>query len=126
MLEDLRSGRRFEVNGSRIRIGRGPNCEVRPPGVDQTLISRTHAEIYARSNGEAWVRDAHSVNGTFLNGRWVEREQRIKKRDQIAIGEDGPVLWVERLSVSAPGAPAPGWRRWLDWILPGRQQSLPS
>jgi pSer/pThr/pTyr-binding forkhead associated (FHA) protein/S1-C subfamily serine protease len=100
VLEEARSGQRFEAAGARIRIGRGVDCEVRPLGMDDELISRIHAEILLKDEGSVVVRDARSVNGTFLNGEYLEAEERLKEGDQIALGEEGPVLVVEKLSVS--------------------------
>jgi pSer/pThr/pTyr-binding forkhead associated (FHA) protein/S1-C subfamily serine protease len=102
VLEDARSGQRFEASGSRVRIGRGADCEVRPLGADDELISRTHAEIILKDAETVVVRDARSVNGTYLNGQYVEGELEIGQGDEITLGEEGPVLVVEKLRVSLP------------------------
>jgi pSer/pThr/pTyr-binding forkhead associated (FHA) protein len=39
------SGRRFEARGTRIRIGRGKECEVRPVDSGDAAVSRVHAEL---------------------------------------------------------------------------------
>jgi len=108
VLEEARSGQRFEAAGARIRIGRAADCEVRPLGLDDELISRIHAEILLKDDGSTVIRDARSVNGTFLNGEYLEREEKLKEGDQIALGEEGPVLVVEKLSVSLAPEKAAG------------------
>lgn len=108
VLEEARSGQRFEAAAARIRIGRGADCEVRPIGMDDQLISRIHSEILLKDDGSVVVRDARSVNGTYLNGEYLESEERLNEGDQIALGEEGPVLVVEKLSVSLAGKAAGG------------------
>jgi pSer/pThr/pTyr-binding forkhead associated (FHA) protein/S1-C subfamily serine protease len=103
VLEDANTGERYSAQGDLIRIGRGSDCEVRPLGADEQLISRRHADIVLTRDGAAVIRDARSVNGTFLNGRYLEGEEALQERDQIALGEEGPVLIVEELSVSSVG-----------------------
>ncbi|UCF19985.1 MAG: FHA domain-containing protein [Gemmatimonadota bacterium] len=116
---DMLSGRTYRASGQRIRIGRGVDCEIRPLGVDDELISRTHAEIYRRDDGAVVARDARSVNGTFINGRFIEGECELKKNDQIALGEEGPVLRVKRLAGGDRGARsgAGGLLKRLGWAV---------
>ena len=110
---DMLSSKMYEASAPRVRIGRGVGCEIRPLGVDNELISRTHAEIYLRDDGTIVVRDARSVNGTFINGYFIEGEAPLKRNDQIALGEEGPVLRVKRLSLSRHSTAASGakWAR---------------
>jgi S1-C subfamily serine protease/pSer/pThr/pTyr-binding forkhead associated (FHA) protein len=103
VLEDARSGARYEARAPRVRIGRGRECEIRPLGGDDQLLSRVHSEIELKTGGRIVVRDCHSANGTYLNGEYLECERELAQGDQIALGEDGPVLVVEKLSVSVSG-----------------------
>jgi pSer/pThr/pTyr-binding forkhead associated (FHA) protein/S1-C subfamily serine protease len=102
-LEDAKTGTRYSASGALIRIGRGSDCEIRPGGAADARISRHHAEVRLAADGAALVRDSRSVNGTFLNGRYLEGEQALQEGDQIALGEEGPVLIVEELTVSSAG-----------------------
>jgi pSer/pThr/pTyr-binding forkhead associated (FHA) protein/S1-C subfamily serine protease len=103
VFEDAGTGQRYPASGALIRIGRGSDCEVRPLGAEDELISRHHAEVALAGDGTAVVRDARSVNGTFLNGEYLEGERPLQEGDQIALGEEGPVLIVEELTVSSAG-----------------------
>ncbi len=103
VFEEAKTGRRYSASGAFIRIGRGSDCEVRPLGADDELISRHHAEITLAADGAALIRDARSVNGTFLNGKYLEGEKPLQEGDQIALGEEGPVLFVEELTLSSAG-----------------------
>jgi HD-GYP domain-containing protein (c-di-GMP phosphodiesterase class II) len=65
-------------------IGRMPSCDV---VIDDTSISRRHAEIFHTDSG--WVvRDIGSTNGTFLNGSRLGRiPQRLRQGDQLQPGK---------------------------------------
>jgi pSer/pThr/pTyr-binding forkhead associated (FHA) protein/S1-C subfamily serine protease len=99
------SGRRFEARGTRIRIGRGKECEVRPVDPSDSTVSRVHAELTAGPSGALALRDAGSKNGTRLNGEPVTRPTPVRLGDRIQLGPDGPVLIVEGMGTS-PGLPA--------------------
>jgi pSer/pThr/pTyr-binding forkhead associated (FHA) protein/S1-C subfamily serine protease len=102
-LEDAESGKRYRAQGAIIRIGRAGDCEVRPLATDEALISRRHSEIALTAEGGAVLRDARSVNGTFLNGEFLESERQLSEGDQIGLGDEGPVLIVLELEVSSAG-----------------------
>ena len=48
-------------------------------------MSRNHAVIDLRSNGECWIADKGSRNGTYVNGERLRRERLLKHRDKISI-----------------------------------------
>ena len=62
-------------------LGRHPYCEV---VLDHGAVSREHARI-SRSNGRYYVEDLHSRNGTWLNGKPVERKQPLFNGDVIRV-----------------------------------------
>src|SRR5438445_538787 len=39
------TGKRYEARGTRIRIGRGQECDIRPVDAADTIGSRVHAEL---------------------------------------------------------------------------------
>ena len=53
--------------------------------VDDRQVSRQHARITC-VNGEFWVEDLKSTNGTRLNGATVERH-KLSDNDQISVGD---------------------------------------
>ena len=84
-LLDASTGRRYEARGVRIRLGRGRECEVRPVGSSDTIVSRIHAELTVGSTSGLVVRDAGSTNGTFVNGRMVTQHD-LKNGDRLSLG----------------------------------------
>jgi pSer/pThr/pTyr-binding forkhead associated (FHA) protein len=111
-LLDAGTGRHYEARGVRIRIGRGPECEVQPVDAPESVVSRIHAELTVGPSGGLAVRDAGSRHGTFLNDEPVTTAVRVRLGDRITLGPGGPVLIVEGLGtapkmpvVRRPGAP---------------------
>ena len=71
-----------EAVGERTRIGRDPQNDI---VVDDTLVSRFHAELRARSDGRHELVDLGSRNGTFVNGRAVDRAI-LEELDLVSAG----------------------------------------
>src|SRR3989475_6352438 len=61
------TGKRFEARGTRIRLGRGRECEIQPVETNDTTVSRVHAELTVGPSGGLVIRDAESKNGSRLN-----------------------------------------------------------
>lgn len=70
-----------------FRIGRDESCEV---FLSDSTVSRSHAEFFIEG-GNWWVRDLQSGNGTYLDGKKVEREL-LTGKGRINIGMNGPIL----------------------------------
>ena len=71
-----------ETIGRHTRIGRDPDNEI---VVDDLLVSRFHAELRARPDGSHELVDLGSRNGTFVNGRMVERAA-MQELDIVTVG----------------------------------------
>lgn len=65
--------------------GRSPHAAVFR---DRDGVSKKHATVGVRSNGEAWIRDEDSLNGTFVNGRRIAkaRAETLRHSDRIGLG----------------------------------------
>ena len=70
-----------------FRCGRDKTCEVR---LNDTAVSRFHAEFWF-SDDRWWILDLQSANGSYLDGRRVERAQ-IVTLARVQLGDKGPVL----------------------------------
>lgn len=79
----------LELNRARMTIGRAAGSDLR---VDTPLASRLHALLSVREDG-VYVSDLDSSNGTYVNGRKIEKAQ-LRHRDVIRIG-DCDIRFVE-------------------------------
>jgi V8-like Glu-specific endopeptidase len=98
-LTGLQRGRGFASAGARVRIGRSRDNDLVLPDVAAPAASRHHAEAVLE-RGRWWLVDLSSANGTFVNGRRIERVA-LAAGDRLRIGE-------EELLVCRAGTP----RRW--------------
>ena len=76
-----RVGERFPLRAS-TSIGRDASNDV--PLSDEAASAR-HAVLELR-DGEWWVQDLGSTNGTLVNGTRIERAERLRAGDELAIG----------------------------------------
>jgi HD-GYP domain-containing protein (c-di-GMP phosphodiesterase class II) len=90
---------KFWTSRNLLRAGRLETLEI---VLDDTTVSRRHAEIRATPKG--WeLRDLESTNGTFLNGIRIEPGvvRRLRPRDIVQFGK--VTLLVEAIEDSAQG-----------------------
>jgi len=74
----------LEITHNRVTVGRAPDTDVR---VDDSKVSRRHALIW-RKNGQTWIQDLGSSNGTTLNGMSVSQEpMKIETGSVIAFAD---------------------------------------
>lgn len=64
-------------------LSRNASCTV---AVDDASVSREHAKIVSRE-GEFFLQDLQSRNGTFLNGEKVVGEAKLNFGDEITLGK---------------------------------------
>ena len=72
-----------------FRIGRDPECEL---SVTERAVSKVHAEVRCEE-GQWWIVDVHSRNGTYLDGERIERAS-IPSSCKVELGLGGPILWI--------------------------------
>ncbi len=60
-----KTGQKFPLKNTKVKIGRDPSNQVVIP--DDTFTSRHHAWI-TYEEGDFWLEDLGSTNGTLLNG----------------------------------------------------------
>ena len=79
-----------ERNGEMIRLEKSPfrigSAEDNDLVLKSDVVSRHHAEIRIAENGETWLRDMGSSNGTFVNGERLKRQERmLMDLDEISV-----------------------------------------
>jgi len=67
-----------------VTIGRAPGCSVAL--ADDTFVSQLHARVYVR-DGQPFVEDLGSTNGTFLNQARLTKTTRLRRGDRLQIGQ---------------------------------------
>ena len=75
------AGSRYVLHHDVTRAGRHPDSDI---FLDDVTVSRRHAEIVATGHGYR-VRDAGSLNGTYLNRSRVE-DAELSDGDEVQIG----------------------------------------
>ena len=82
------AGTSFPLRGPLTRLGRHPDSEIM---LDDITVSRRHADIMREGDGYV-VRDAGSLNGTYVNQERVD-ESHLHHGDELQIGKFRLVLF---------------------------------
>jgi len=67
-----------------VTVGRGGGCGL--VLADDTFVSTLHARLF-QQNGESYVEDLGSTNGTFVNGKKLSTPTRLRRGDQVQFGQ---------------------------------------
>ena len=76
------AGSKFVLDGEVTRAGRHPDSDI---FLDDITVSRRHAEIVRTGDGYL-VRDAGSLNGTYLNRERID-DAPLSNGDELQIGK---------------------------------------
>jgi pSer/pThr/pTyr-binding forkhead associated (FHA) protein len=76
-----RRGETFALHDE-LTVGRGGGCGI---VLDDTFVSQVHARVFRR-DGDVYVEDLGSRNGTLLNGQPVGGAQRLRRGDRVQFG----------------------------------------
>ncbi|MFO0866397.1 MAG: FHA domain-containing protein [Gemmataceae bacterium] len=87
------SGQAIPIALPQFVIGRDPQCNLRPAS---PLISKTHCAVKIRQ-GQVYIEDFGSTNGTFLNEQPVKGEVLAKDGDVL---KAGPLTF--RIAIQVP------------------------
>lgn len=78
-----RKGESFQL-GDELTVGRAAGCGISLPA--DTFVSQLHARVFRR-DGELFVEDLGSTNGTFLNTHKVSAAVPMRKGDKLQVGK---------------------------------------
>jgi len=76
-------GRRIPLVESQYIVGRDSEAGF---VVSRSSVSRQHARLYIDDDGNWWVEDLNSTNGTFVNEQRIHAQQ-INDSDQVRFGD---------------------------------------
>lgn len=69
------------IPGTKAILGRHPDCDI---VLDAAAVSRQHAQILTE-DGQYFIEDLHSRNGTFVNGKLIQGRHALVSGDRIKI-----------------------------------------
>ena len=98
-----REGSSIELAGSVLRIGRDQECAVWTPSDD--MVSAQHAKVVRLPTGYVLI-DLESTNGTYLNGRRIQRAN-LAGGDIVGLGARGPQIRIDILSPDRAAVASP-------------------
>jgi FHA domain len=78
-----RKGETYTIDRE-VTVGRGGGCALVLS--DDTYVSQLHARLF-QQNGEGYVEDLGSTNGTYVNGKQIKGVTRLKRGDQVQFGQ---------------------------------------
>ena len=101
VVEGLKAGAVFPLDPEHgALIGRDPKCAIT---LSQSKVSARHARLTHRDGG--WLlEDLNSTNGTFVNGRRINRVV-LRPGDQIKVGPYVLVFTADKPAAAEQGAP---------------------
>jgi len=91
----------IHLQGNQSVLGRHPDCDV---VLDAASVSRQHAQIL-REDGQYYIEDLHSRNGTFVNGRQIQGRQLLEDGDRLKICDLSFAFFLNEPSDRMPAAP---------------------
>lgn len=83
VLRGTQAGARYLIDSDVITAGRHPRCDI---FLDDITVSRHHAR-FARREGQVWVSDENSLNGTYVNRTLIDGEVALRRGDEVQIGK---------------------------------------
>jgi pSer/pThr/pTyr-binding forkhead associated (FHA) protein len=75
-------GKLLTINLAQFVIGRDPQCHLRPASPS---ISKRHCALIQR-DGQIFLRDFDSTNGTFVNDEQIKGEIELHEGDRLKVG----------------------------------------
>lgn len=79
----VKAGSSFDIGDSGASIGRSAKNDISLP---DGMLSRRHCKIFFK-DGEAWISDLATLNGTSVNDAPLKDEAKLSKGDRIGIGD---------------------------------------
>ena len=77
------AGARFLLDGDAVTAGRHPGSDI---FLDDITVSRHHAR-FTRREGQVWVSDENSLNGTYVNKSLIDAPTALRRGDEVQIGK---------------------------------------
>src|SRR5690606_40810526 len=111
ILTGARAGETLSRAQRAISVGRHPEVDLRFDPASDRAVSARHALLFYE-DGNWYIRDLGSRNGTFVNDRPVREDLRLRNGDRITFGVQGPTVQfaTDRASLTGFAAASPAAR----------------
>ncbi|MCP4218053.1 MAG: FHA domain-containing protein [bacterium] len=87
----------YDISGTK-KIGRDPSqADIAIP---ELIVSKLHCNLYVK-DGDVFVKDENSTNGTFVNSQKIT-DHKLETNDVISLGKKGTVRVVYHKHSDAP------------------------
>ena len=83
ILDGANAGETVSLDGAPLLIGRGTDAAIR---LDDDYVSTRHARI-ASSNGQWFVEDLGSTNGTYIGSQRLSQPSALQAGSKVRIGK---------------------------------------
>lgn len=100
VLQDTQTKQKYPIPPDGLRIGRMSQNDIT---LASDEVSRTHATLWIQ-DGQLFVRDEESTNGTWVNGERVTAPQMLQANDRMRIGDKTFEVIID----APPVVPPPG------------------
>lgn len=79
-----------------IKVGRDSSNDI---VISDSSVSRFHLELFYDEEGNVFLTDLNSTNGTFVNGNRVKGSIKLQTYDIVKLGKSDPLKWNEYKSI---------------------------
>lgn len=73
----------YRISGKGVIVGRGKDCDI---PINNMFLSLEHFQVWF-DEGEWYIGDMGSKNGTYLNGSKLKKVKTLEDGDEISFGE---------------------------------------
>jgi hypothetical protein len=73
-----------------VKVGRAKDNDI---VLTHASVSRYHCELFYDAEGNVFLTDKNSANGTFVNGRKISGSVQLESNDIVKPGLDVPLRW---------------------------------
>lgn len=91
IVEGEMRGQQWIIHGDQFRIGRGGHCDIVIP---DSRVSREHVLIFLGEDGNYYIEDLESKNGTHLNGLVLEGVRQLREGDEIQVALAAKIKFI--------------------------------
>ncbi len=80
------------MNHRLIKVGRSQENDI---VISDASVSKFHLELFFDGEGNAFLTDKNSTNGTFVNGLKINGSVQLSEFDIVKAGNSEPIKWKE-------------------------------